>query len=291
MAKTSSTDSSEAKRWLIIGAHKAGATEKHIARIAGLSKIAVRHILLNYRRTGSPSLPKKPSSKVRQKPIVEYDENGNLIESSDDDNDEDNQGEGKAKETKKRNPERIVKRSPKINRQVTAKDLIAYVVDQVRKTDREQGKDPLTSGNADKPSWRPLTPPREHGASTSPSTSFPPSSSSPPPPPSSPSSNVVTTSAPTYLPPSPPLHAQGDTSKQNRPPGKYDQTIRGYEIWTHEDDMALLDHVLTHLQGGRWRDLESKLDGRHSARLCSDRWQFLRKHLLKGLGSTGSPSW
>ncbi|KAF7727920.1 hypothetical protein EC973_006919 [Apophysomyces ossiformis] len=275
MAKTPSNDSSEAKRWLIIGAYKAGATEKHIARIAGLSKVAVRHILLNYRRTGSPSLPKKPSPKVKRKPIVEYDENGELVESSDDNEEDEEEIKKRERNTNRKNVESMVKKpSPKINRQVTAKDLIAYVVDQVRKTDQEQGKASSTNENVDKPLWRPLTPPRDRRTS-SPSTS----------------SNAVGASTSTYLPPSPPLHAHGDTSKQNRPPGKYDQTIRGYEVWTHEDDMALLDHVLTHLQGGRWRDLETKLEGRHSARLCSDRWQFLRKHMLKGLSSTNPTSW
>ncbi|KAI7902161.1 uncharacterized protein BX663DRAFT_422566, partial [Cokeromyces recurvatus] len=69
----------EAKRWLIIGAYEAGATEKHIARISGLSKTAVRNIILNYKRTGIPCLPKRIPNKIKQKLIVEYDENGELI--------------------------------------------------------------------------------------------------------------------------------------------------------------------------------------------------------------------
>lgn len=67
------------------------------------------------------------------------------------------------------------------------------------------------------------------------------------------------------------------------PPGKFDQTIRGYEIWTHEDDMILMRHVLNRLEGSRWRQLEAKFEGRHSARLCQARWHYLRKLLLKGL--------
>ncbi|KAI7865605.1 hypothetical protein BDF14DRAFT_1699570, partial [Spinellus fusiger] len=72
-----------AKRWLIVGAYQAGAHEKQVARIAGLSRTAVRHILLNYQRTGSPSLPKRVSSKEKTKPVIEYDENGNIIDSED----------------------------------------------------------------------------------------------------------------------------------------------------------------------------------------------------------------
>jgi transposase len=56
-------DSAEAKRWLIVGAYKAGASEKHVARISGLSTTAVRNIILNYKRTGTPCIPKKIPNK------------------------------------------------------------------------------------------------------------------------------------------------------------------------------------------------------------------------------------
>ncbi|KAI8068703.1 hypothetical protein BC940DRAFT_237438 [Gongronella butleri] len=79
------SDPSDAKRWLIIGAYQAGASEKSVARIAGLSKTAVRNIILNYKRTGTPCLPKRESKKVRQKLLVEYDEEGNALVSDDDD--------------------------------------------------------------------------------------------------------------------------------------------------------------------------------------------------------------
>ncbi|KAI8089235.1 uncharacterized protein BX664DRAFT_332492 [Halteromyces radiatus] len=64
MSHTSTTtNDSDAKRWLIIGAHQAGASEKRVARISGLSKTAVRHIILNYQRTGTPCLPKREPKK------------------------------------------------------------------------------------------------------------------------------------------------------------------------------------------------------------------------------------
>ncbi|KAL0089523.1 hypothetical protein F4703DRAFT_1470945 [Phycomyces blakesleeanus] len=71
-------------------------------------------------------------------------------------------------------------------------------------------------------------------------------------------------------------------------PTKFDQTIRGYEVWTHKDDMTLLNHVLNRLQGGRWYELEAIFEGRHSARLCSHRWHFLRRLLLKGMAQPDS---
>ncbi|KAI8089236.1 uncharacterized protein BX664DRAFT_332494 [Halteromyces radiatus] len=66
-------------------------------------------------------------------------------------------------------------------------------------------------------------------------------------------------------------------------PTKYDQTIRGYELWTHKDDILLLQHVLSRLQLGNWRELEAKFEGRHTARLCDARWKYLRDQLLKGI--------
>lgn len=62
-------DTPEAKRWLIVGAYQAGASEKHVARISGLSKTAVRNIILNYQRTGTPSIPRKIPNKGIPKKI------------------------------------------------------------------------------------------------------------------------------------------------------------------------------------------------------------------------------
>ena len=59
-------DSNEAKRWLVVGAFQAGASERTVARISGLSSTAVRQIYLNYRQTGIPSLPKHLSRKGKQ---------------------------------------------------------------------------------------------------------------------------------------------------------------------------------------------------------------------------------
>ncbi|KAI8068704.1 hypothetical protein BC940DRAFT_33633 [Gongronella butleri] len=69
-------------------------------------------------------------------------------------------------------------------------------------------------------------------------------------------------------------------------PAKYDQTIRGYELWTSEDDVLLLQHVLSRLQLGNWRELEAKFHGRHTARLCSARWYYLRDQLLRGIAKS-----
>lgn len=62
--------SDEAKRWLIVGAYQAGASEKMIARISGLSRTAVRQIILNFRQTGNPSIPERIPRRGNGNPLV-----------------------------------------------------------------------------------------------------------------------------------------------------------------------------------------------------------------------------
>jgi hypothetical protein len=42
------------KRWYVIGAHQAGASERQCARLSGLSKTAVHGIIKTFTETGSP---------------------------------------------------------------------------------------------------------------------------------------------------------------------------------------------------------------------------------------------
>jgi transposase len=57
IAKTS-TDKRDARRWLIIGAYQAGATTKEMSRMSGVTQSSVRRIVLNFQKTGSPTIPK-----------------------------------------------------------------------------------------------------------------------------------------------------------------------------------------------------------------------------------------
>ncbi|KAI9263450.1 hypothetical protein BDA99DRAFT_537451 [Phascolomyces articulosus] len=272
--------SNEDKRWLIVGAYHTGVPEKTVARISGLSTTAVRQIYLNHQQTGTPSLPKQLSRRVREKPIVEYDEDGNLI---DDNDDSDIEEEEEERETKKRR--RVIpKQSVKITHQPTTKDVIAYVVQQVHQTN---GVDRWDISSSSSPSlesvpslasspvssstatfWRPLTPPRDGSHPTTHLKS-----------PSSP---------PVQFPPSPPQQHQHVPYLP--PVGKFDQTIRGCEIWTREDDRILIEHMLDPGHGERWRELEAKLEGRHTAKLCSHRWEYLQMYFLKALDSASSSS-
>ncbi|KAL9550556.1 hypothetical protein MBANPS3_004679 [Mucor bainieri] len=276
MAKTikkTGRDTAEAKRWLIVGAYQAGATEKHVARISGLSRTAVRNIMLNYRITGKPCIPKKIPNKVRQKLIVEYDENGELIDS---DNEQEETAPTANKEMhmlgmeerhhEPQQPQQHINNSIQSNRLskkktksqaqsafkngITPKDMISYAMNQMRISE---------SAQQTQQTQQQLPSPTTPQTMTSP-VSFD-------------SSSVH--SMPAKLP----------------PPSKTDQDVRGYEVWSHEDDMVLLNHVLYHLHGGGWADLAIKFEGRHSARLCYDRWKHLKSLLISGITDKPNTPW
>lgn len=176
MTKARIRNSPEAKRWLIVGAFQAGATEKHVARISGLSRTAVRNIILNYQRTGTPCIPKKIPNKskfvytfimytlliislfitVRQKLVVEYDENGNIINTDDEEEEQEEAEEDEEIEPRiVNNNSTMFKKKKKINikkrksaiaatttsnssttgANVTTKDIINYAMDLMRITD------------------------------------------------------------------------------------------------------------------------------------------------------------
>ncbi|KAI8334666.1 hypothetical protein BC941DRAFT_431826 [Chlamydoabsidia padenii] len=325
-SRTTSKDASDAKRWLIIGAHQAGASEKRVARISGLSKTAVRHIILNYQRTGDPCLPKREPKKVKEKLLVEYDENGNLI-LSDDEAEEDEedlaiqQKKILAKNNNKKENSISKRRNSKLNSKVTAKDLIHFMMDQVKRVEHDITPIPTSADDQvqqeqqqQQPqyyqqhhTWCP-TPPRDGSISNTCTVESP----------NPKHHHLPLPDSPSFLPLSPPSTTTSgpkstltlsddmdDTNddhsscfeppRQTTPPittpGKYDQTIRGYELWTEKDDMLLLQHVLSKLQVGNWRELESKFDGRHTARLCTSRWNYLRNHLLKGIAQADSTPW
>ncbi|ORX51645.1 hypothetical protein DM01DRAFT_1337149 [Hesseltinella vesiculosa] len=299
---SSRADPSEAKRWLIVGAYQAGASEKSIARISGLSKTAVRNIILNYKRTGTPCLPKRESKKVKDKLVVEYDDNGDVIMS-------DEEEEPIVEKPSASN--HVKPKSSKIRKQITTKEILEYMMDQVRQASQHTPTQEWSSSSSsssptllpeatdsDSPqlmSYRLPSPTasissskttskKSHTAQAPPSPLASPTTLWCPTPPrdnshastsASDSSSSVTSLSPDLTPVS--------SSDSLKIPSKYDQTIRGYELWTNDDDLLLLQHVLCRLQLGNWRELEAKFEGRHTARLCNARWHYLRDQLLRGI--------
>ncbi|KAL1934278.1 hypothetical protein VTP01DRAFT_6460 [Rhizomucor pusillus] len=61
--------------------------------------------------------------------------------------------------------------------------------------------------------------------------------------------------------------------------------------WTEDDDRLLLQHVLSRLRGGKWHELEQKLEGRHTADECVERWETLSHILLRTINKTGTKTW
>jgi hypothetical protein len=206
---------------------------------------------------------------VRQKLIVEYDENGEIIDSDNNDDDEpekDNQVQTNNMEERYHEPQQpqqhtnnalSLTNSKSISKKIknstqhpfrngiTTKDVISFAMNQIRISESTKKLQQSTSSITPQPTM------------------------------ASPISLASSSLSPAKIPPL----------------LKTDQDIRGYELWSHEDDMILLNHVLYHLHGGGWADLEVKFEGRHSARLCYDRWKHLRGLLITGITDKPNTPW
>jgi hypothetical protein len=202
---------------------------------------------------------------VRQKLIVEYDENGEIINTDDENEGQDKNNQEQDTQMKDSELHIITKRSPitkknahknklkqnsVIQPNITTKDIIRYAMDQMRISDPPCNETASVVENLSSSSWH--------------NNALPPK---------------IKTTADNTLPAKLP------------PPSKFEQNIRGYELWTHEDDMVLLNHVLHHLHGGGWSELEVRFNGRHSARLCYARWRHLKSLLLKGITDKPHTPW
>ncbi|KAG0169154.1 hypothetical protein DFQ28_003177 [Apophysomyces sp. BC1034] len=55
------------------------------------------------------------------------------------------------------------------------------------------------------------------------------------------------------------------------------------EDWTLTDDQMLMNHVFELPPLVKWKEIETLLGTRHMAKMCCERWEFLRKRLLKDM--------
>lgn len=255
------------KSWILVGAQQAGASEKKMAEIAQLPQRTVRRILSNFARTGVPSIPMQTSRKVKDMPIVEYDDQGNVT----------NYDENKA-------PSAI----DRSRRKPTAKELISYVMAQNEKEKQRKQEQAQRQKEHVKPTHPPataaqpfllMTPPQEadtmhHNRDVSPITMIAP---------------LERGKRSPSLPPSPPLQPASfkndpSVTKSSLPqPAKQRSPTRHYEPWTREDDHILLKHVFSHINDANWAEVGFKLQGRHSAEVCRVRWKKLQTALLQDL--------
>ncbi|KAL9539557.1 hypothetical protein MBANPS3_010194 [Mucor bainieri] len=270
-ASTKSRDERDAKRWLIIGAYQAGATEKQIGRMCGINSQSVRHTILNFKKTGSPSLPRGLTQKglnsnacvqqrianrlvinesEKSKPFLEYDEEGNLID-SDEEEEETTDVAAASTSTDSALKKKIRARRP------SAKDLIAYVLSKAQQPEKD-----VFVKREEQEKWRPPTPPRDSNCND----------------------KQIKAANETRSIPSP-------VSDPSISPKQEHEFIRGYETWTMDDDKILMAHVLTRLSGCRWQEAEAKLRGKHSADVCEKRWEVLRSLLIRGANKSGTRGW
>ncbi|KAI8581629.1 hypothetical protein K450DRAFT_232217 [Umbelopsis ramanniana AG] len=248
------------KKWILVGAQQAGASPKRMAEIASLPKSTVRRILSNFSRTGIPSTSSSRSHPYKDMAIVEYDSDGKVTNYDD-------------------NASTVSQRSYIRPR---AKDLIAYV--KAQRALEEAGNSKTT------------TKARMHQnvvATTSHSTPPPPTSEKfqlmTPPQESDTmqrqANATATMIAPLEkserrfsLPPSPPLHPVPlDTALPSK---SLPQAFSVHEPWTKQDDEILLKHVFSSVSDGDWTAIEKKLQGRHRASICRDRWRKLQAAML-----------
>lgn len=54
--------------------------------------------------------------------------------------------------------------------------------------------------------------------------------------------------------------------------------------WSLKDDKELLIHVLgSPLKHVKWKQVEQNFEDRHLAKMCADRWEYLKTQLLKDI--------
>ncbi|KAG1057522.1 hypothetical protein G6F43_000641 [Rhizopus delemar] len=139
-----------AKRWFIVGAYQAGATDKVISDMVGLSTASVHNVITQFKKTGSP-ICKRLSSAERREWKGRYDEYGHIINSEDELVDTTVYTKLKLKKTRPKRP--------------SAKDLINYVLVKANpqpnsivnfKEEEEEEKQAILLYQN---KWRPPTPP------------------------------------------------------------------------------------------------------------------------------------
>jgi hypothetical protein len=59
------------------------------------------------------------------------------------------------------------------------------------------------------------------------------------------------------------------------------------EEWTVNDDEELIKHVFgLPMKNVKWKQVETQFQDRHLAKMCSERWDFLKRQLLRDIAAT-----
>jgi hypothetical protein len=71
------------------------------------------------------------------------------------------------------------------------------------------------------------------------------------------------------------------------PRSALDDSDEDEEGWTVNDDEELIKHVFgLPMKNVKWKQVETQFQDRHLAKMCSERWDFLKKQLLKDIANT-----
>lgn len=66
-----------------------------------------------------------------------------------------------------------------------------------------------------------------------------------------------------------------------------DESDEEEERWTVNDDEELIKHVFgLPMKNVKWRHVEAQFQDRHLAKMCSERWDFLKRQLLRDIATT-----
>ncbi|KAI9289744.1 hypothetical protein BC943DRAFT_81420 [Umbelopsis sp. AD052] len=200
------------KRWYVVGAHQAGASERQCARLSGLSKTAVHGIIKSFTETGSPL-----SCRQQQ----------NLHPSARRSS-EDYEVVGICAEVFKR-------RRGSHSRE---EELIHHTESKAHKPIGEDDGSISESVYTERAMSRPLTPPSD-----------------------------------------------AETPKPDEDTSAYDDTLSKDSKWSVDDDLILLEHVFKNHKA-QWMIVERELQKKHTAALCSERWDCLKRKILDSYTSS-----
>lgn len=241
---------SEKDCWFVIGAHQAGATERQCSELSGLSKTITHNIITNFKKMGSPHASNMSSV--------------NALMNSTDKKRKMKDTEGSKDVPRKRGRPRKPIEAPFFTR-----SIVREVFTQAR-TDQ-----PMYDNNSVKsPAMYPLdrlnTPPTDEESQRHHSPSH--------------DKDVKRRRSikEDMLPSTPRSIIALDESDDELYDDDGDDG--GHSLWTMEDDRELLEHVLgLPTKNIKWKAVETQFDDRHLAKMCSERWDYLKKQLIKDI--------
>lgn len=240
---TSAKRITEEECWFVIGAHQAGATERECSDLSGLSKTITHNIINNFKKQGSPH-----ATKLSVNALLNASKPTNKVKSQ-------QLMKNQAMKPRKRG------RPPNpIEEPFFTEGIIRQVMYEARKSDQKKA---ISYSPPIYPLDRLNTPPSDEDSQHVKRQRR--------------DSSIILTEE---LPPTPrSVEAMDESSDEENVYKKAQE-----QEWTIEEDEQLLTHILNlPLNNFKWKGLESHFGDRHMAKMCAERWNFLKKQLMKDM--------